>query len=200
MWDVLAVSELDSTDRLPLYKQIGEYCRQLQEKNPYLANLNPWDFLFEDKNGEFTDLVLNSPDILTNEDKLTEKSAKAYAILSLLFNVAQLELAKVSSQFAESVNQAIQTLLKSYNDTETLEIVRSFIRRGRMSFAGTPPVGISETQKKSRLGKLDALVRKGFMKWASVHPSASFRITEENNLSIRQLLDTELTLYLNEKS
>lgn len=195
LWDVVVSGQLATVDRVEAYQHVAAYIRQLQEKDSHVMNVNPWDMLMEIKDDTAINPLLSIPDISANRQKLTERAAKGYALLSFLFNIVQIEMEKVAGEDVEQISETLQSVLTTYGDAEVIEVARSFNRRMRFSLPGTPSLKL-QWQVAEKLQKLDQKIHAGIMAIASQHVIASFRIQAEQSKYVRQIVEQETTKYL----
>ena len=134
--DIIDSDKLKETDRFQALAEAAKYTRDLHDNHGAVGELNIFHFIFQkDAAGVLKDPVIYMPDIVWNKDKNTsEIDKKATDILDLLSSVFAEEYRR--SQNFEDVNKAINTVLENYVDKEVIEMVRSYIGRGRLTLQG----------------------------------------------------------------
>lgn len=163
--DLINSEELKEVDRFEALKEASSYLNEIHTNaNQGIGEVLPSDIIYREKNDkEVSKPVLNIPDIIYNKDKETsEIDQKATDMLDFLLSIGIEELRR--SEDFESVNRAVETIVSNYDNEKVLNMVRSYVKRGRITFAGNKDLknlsksslGATSLHNQARFGTKDA--------------------------------------------
>ncbi|OGY93979.1 MAG: hypothetical protein A2406_03695 [Candidatus Komeilibacteria bacterium RIFOXYC1_FULL_37_11] len=134
--DLLQSDDLNQIDRFAALAQSAQYIQTTHQKHGALGEVLPSDIIFQKKStGEISQPILNIPDIVYNEEKSTsEIDKKTTDLLDFTMSIGLEELRR--SEDWDKTRQAIQTILNSYGDKSVIQLLKSFIKRGRLTMQG----------------------------------------------------------------
>ncbi|MFP4514712.1 MAG: hypothetical protein ACLFNO_01770 [Parcubacteria group bacterium] len=135
--DLIHSQELEEIDRFEALKEASLYLNEIHEKaGQGIGEVLSSDIIYREKNNkEVSKPVLNIPDIIYSKEKETsEIDQKSTDMLDFLLSVGIEELRR--SEDFESVNKAIKTIVSNYDNEKVLKMVKSYVKRGRIVFAG----------------------------------------------------------------
>ena len=135
--DVIDNEALMAIDRFEALAQVSAYLRTMHDAHGGIGQALVPTFLFSQHGeGMVSDPVFSIPDVVFNEDKVIgEKEKKAIDILDFVMSVGAEEFRR-SGGDEVSVLRALTTVVVTYGDADVLELVGSYIIRGRLTFAG----------------------------------------------------------------
>ncbi|MFA4999910.1 MAG: hypothetical protein WC545_00925 [Patescibacteria group bacterium] len=137
--DLIDSEKVKDLDRFQALAETGKYIRQIHDAHGAIGELVSGDIIFKkQEGGRVSEPILNLPDIVFNKDKaatVSEKNNKATDILELLVNIGAEEFRRSEDDMG-SVREALKTLLASYDDKSVINLVKSYIKRGRLVLAG----------------------------------------------------------------
>jgi hypothetical protein len=135
--DLIDSEKVKGFDRFQALEKAGTYLRSVHDKGGGVGEVLASDIIFkEHENGEVNEPVLNMPDIVFNKDKkIGEKEKKAIDILDFIVSIGAEEF-RASKGDKDSVKKAMKTVLSSYNDKDVIRLVKSYIKRGRLTLLG----------------------------------------------------------------
>lgn len=137
--DLIDGEKVKGLDRFQALAETGKYIKKIHDEHGAIGELVSGDIIFKkQENGLASEPVLNLPDIVFNKDKaatVSEKNNKATDILELLVNVGAEEFRRSEGDMT-IVREALKTLLTSYDDKSVINLVKSYIKRGRLVLAG----------------------------------------------------------------
>lgn len=134
--DLIGSDKLEEINRLEALAKAAEYAKSVHDKHGGIGELLVSDIIFQkNDNGKLEDPVLNLPDIVWNEEKNTsETDKKTTDLLDFLCSVYGEELRR--SQDQEAADKALDIVLENYGDSNTISLVESFVKRGRLTLQG----------------------------------------------------------------
>lgn len=135
--DLIDSDAVAEFDRFQALDEAGKYLRSVHDEHGGIGEVNTGDIIFrKHENGAVSEPVLNMPDIVFNEEKnIGEKEKKATDMLDFIVSVGAEEF-RSSAGNLESVREAMKRVLTSYNDREVISLVKSYIKRGRLTLSG----------------------------------------------------------------
>jgi hypothetical protein len=135
--DLIDSEELKDVDRFDALKEASIYLNEVHQKaDQGIGEVLLSDIIYKEKNNEeVSGPVLNIPDIIYNKDKETsEIDQKATDMLDFCLSAGIEELRR--SEDFESVNEAIKTIVSNYENEKVLNMLKSYVKRGRITFMG----------------------------------------------------------------
>jgi len=135
--DLIESETVDGFDKLQALDESGKYLRKIHDEHGGVGEVNIGDIIFKKhENGQVSEPVLNMPDIVWNEDKnIGDKEKKATDILDFIISVGAEEFRSSGGDLV-SVKESMKQVLASYNDQEVISLVKSYIKRGRLTLLG----------------------------------------------------------------
>jgi hypothetical protein len=135
--DLINGESVDGFDKLQALEESGKYLRKIHDEFGGVGEVNIGDIIFKKhENGKVGEPVLNMPDIIFNEEKnIGEKEKKATDILDFIISVGAEEF-RSSEGDLNSVKESMKKVLESYNDKSVISLVKSYIKRGRLTLLG----------------------------------------------------------------
>ncbi|MFA5023937.1 MAG: hypothetical protein WC523_03215 [Patescibacteria group bacterium] len=135
--DLIDSDKVDGFDRFQALSESGQYLRKIHDEHGGVGEVNIGDIIFKQhENGQVEDPVLNMPDIVFNQEKnIGEKEKKATDMLDFIISVGAEEFRRSEGDL-DSVKKAMKTVLESYNDKDVINLVKSYIKRGRLTLSG----------------------------------------------------------------
>lgn len=135
--DLINSETVDGFDRLQALTESGKYLRKIHDEHGGIGEVNIGDIIFrKHENGRVSEPILNMPDIIFNKEKnISEKEKKATDILDFIISVGAEEFRSSGGDLV-NVKEAMKQVLKSYNDQEVISLVKSYIKRGRLTLLG----------------------------------------------------------------
>jgi hypothetical protein len=135
--DLIESDTVDGFDRFQALDESGKYLRKIHDEHGGIGEVNIGDIIFKKhENGQVGEPVLNMPDIVWNEDKnISDKEKKATDMLDFLISVGAEEF-RNSEGDLDSVKKSMKQVLESYNDKDVISLVKSYIKRGRLTLLG----------------------------------------------------------------
>lgn len=156
--DLIESDELKAIDRFEALGQASKYIRNIHDNHGAVGEVLPSDIIFRETEEEKVDNpVLNIPDIIYNAEKNTsEIDKKTTDLLDFVASIAIEELRRSNVGEGEelswdNVSRAIKTILDAYGDDRLTGILKSFVKRGRLTLQGDEKsVGLSDASKSMR--------------------------------------------------
>ncbi|NCB21081.1 MAG: hypothetical protein EOM88_04145 [Clostridia bacterium] len=135
--DLIDNEKIKGFDRFQALEKAGSYLRSIHDKAGGIGEVLASDIIFKEyENGQVSEPVLNMPDIVYNKEKnIGEKEKKATDMLDFIINMGSEEF-RVSGGDKDSVKKAIKLILESYGDIDVIRLVKSYIKRGRLTLLG----------------------------------------------------------------
>lgn len=135
--DLIEGDNVDGFDKLQALEESGKYLRKIHDEHGGIGEVNIGDIIFKKhENGQVSEPILNMPDIIFNEEKnIGEKEKKATDILDFIISVGAEDF-RSSGGDLNSVREAMKKVLESYNDKSVISLVKSYIKRGRLTLLG----------------------------------------------------------------
>lgn len=135
--DLIDGDKVRGFDRLQALVESSKYLRKIHDEHGGIGEVNIGDIIFKQhENGRVGEPVLNMPDIVFNEEKnISEKEKKATDILDFIISVGAEEFRSSEGDIV-SVKRAMKIVLENYNDKDVINLVKSYIRRGRLTLSG----------------------------------------------------------------
>lgn len=124
-------------DRFQALAESGQYLRKIHDNYGGIGELLASDIIFKKhEDGHLSEPVLNMPDIIFNKNKsISEKEKKATDVLDFIFSIGAEEFRKSGGDL-DSVKRAMKNILENYNDKSVINLVKSYIKRGRLTLSG----------------------------------------------------------------
>ena len=134
--DIVGSEKLEQADRFQALAEAAKYIRGIHDNHGGIGELLVSDIIFqEDIDGKLGKPVLNLPDIVWNKKKKTgEVDKKTTDMLDFLCSVYGEEFRR--SQNSEDINKALDVVMENYGDENIISLVKSFIKRGRLTLQG----------------------------------------------------------------
>lgn len=134
--DLIESDVVDGFNRFQVIEEAGKYIRSIHDKFGGAGEMNVFHIIFKKhQDGVVSEPTLNIPTIVFNKDKnIGEKEKKATDILDFLISVGAEEFRRTGDLI--SVKMAMKTAMESYNDKEVISLVKSYIKRGRLTLLG----------------------------------------------------------------
>lgn len=128
--------KLVDLDKSDLLARASSYLKEIHDNHGAVGEVLPSDFIFrKDEDGNLGEPVLNIPDIVFNDKKtIGEKEKKTTDLLDFVVSMGAEDFR--ISQNKESVKRTMKIILENYNDKEVISLLKSFIKRGRLTLAG----------------------------------------------------------------
>lgn len=128
-----SVTHFDKTQALV---EAAKYLRKIHDEHGGIGEVNIGDIIFKQhENGQVGEPVLNMPDIVWNKEKnIGEKEKKATDMLDFIISVGAEEFR--ASGNLDAVKEAMKQVLENYGDKEVVSLVKSYIKRGRLTLLG----------------------------------------------------------------
>ncbi|MDD3285217.1 MAG: hypothetical protein PHG95_01050 [Patescibacteria group bacterium] len=135
--DLLDSDDLNQVNRFQALDEAGSYLRNVHDNYGAVGEILPNDFIFrKNENGKVKDAVLNLPDIVFNQDKnISDREQKATDILDFIISAGAEEFRRSNGDLG-SVRLAMNTILSSYGDRHIIALVKSYLKRGRLTLMG----------------------------------------------------------------
>ncbi len=135
--DLIDSEKVGGFDRFQALAEASRYLRNLHDKHGGTGQILIGSFIFKQHEaGRVAEPILSMPDIVFNkEKKIGEKEKKATDILDFIVSVGAEEFRRSEGDLA-SVKNAMKTVLESYNDKDVIQLVASYIKRGRLTLLG----------------------------------------------------------------
>lgn len=134
--DLIGNEELARIDKNEALEKASRYLRIVHDEHGAVGEVLPSDIIFrKGEDGKLGEAVLNIPDIVFNPKKeIGDREKKATDILDFIVSMGAEEYRVLSSR--EAVKNIMKTILDSYNDEYVIKLVKSYIKRGRLTLAG----------------------------------------------------------------
>lgn len=135
--DLINSDKVNGFDRFQALAESGKYLRKIHDEHGGIGEANIGDIIFKKhENGQVGEPVLNMPDIVFNEEKnIGEKEKKATDMLDFIISVGAEEF-RSSEGDLNGVKQAMKKVLENYNDKSVINLMKSYIKRGRLTLSG----------------------------------------------------------------
>lgn len=135
--DLIDSDKVNGFDRFQALAESGKYLRKIHDEHGGIGEANIGDIIFKKhENGQVGEPVLNMPDIVFNKEKnIGEKEKKATDMLDFIISVGAEEF-RSSEGDLDGVKQAMKKVLENYNDKSVINLVKSYIKRGRLTLSG----------------------------------------------------------------
>lgn len=135
--DLINSDKVNGFDRFQALAESGKYLRKIHDEHGGIGEANIGDIIFKKhENGQVGEPVLNMPDIIFNEEKnIGEKEKKATDMLDFIISVGAEEF-RSSEGDLNGVKQAMKKVLENYNDKSVINLMKSYIKRGRLTLSG----------------------------------------------------------------
>jgi len=146
--DLIDSDKVGGFDRFQALAESGKYLRKIHDEHGGIGEVLAGDIIFKNhEDGKVSEPILNIPDIMFNKNKnISEKEKKATDILDFIMSIGAEEFRRSGSDI-DNAKKAMKKLLKSYNDKKVISLVRSYIKRGRLTLLGdkkSPVVNLPE--------------------------------------------------------
>ena len=182
--DVIDSDDLEEVDRFAALAQSARYIRYIHENHGAIGEVLPSDIIFRKKDGtNVSKPVLNIPDIIYNAKKqISEKDKKTTDLLDFVMSIGIEELRR-STDWNEA-RRAIRTILDSYGDKDIISLLKSFVKRGRLTMQGDAQLlGLSKTTRALR-------------PLTAMHNKVRLNFEEDTTSNLRKLIITECESWL----
>ncbi|MDD2681215.1 MAG: hypothetical protein PHE20_03955 [Patescibacteria group bacterium] len=135
--DIIDSDKLNRVDRFQALESAGAYLHQIHDQHGAVGEVLPSDFIFkQDEAGEIKETVLNLPDIIFNPDKnIGEREQKATDMLDFIISSGAEEFRRSEGDLA-IVKKAMGSILNAYGDKYVIALVKSYLKRGRLTLMG----------------------------------------------------------------
>lgn len=135
--DLIDSESVQGFDRFQALALSSQYLREMHDQHGGIGEVNVGDIIFKDKaDGQLGRPVLNMPDIVFNTEKnIGEKEKKATDMLDFLVSIGAEEFRR-SGGDEDSVRRAMKTVLENYGDESVINLMKSYIKRGRLTLLG----------------------------------------------------------------
>lgn len=135
--DLIDGDKIKDFDRFQALEKAGSYLRGLHDRGGGIGEVLASDIIFKKhESGQVDEPVLNIPDIVFNEKKnIGEKEKKATDILDFIISIGVEEF-RISKGNEDSIKKAMKTVLESYADKDVIKLLKSYIKRGRLTLLG----------------------------------------------------------------
>lgn len=135
--DLISSDKVKNFDKFQALVKSGEYLKKIHDEHGGIGELNISDIIFKKhEDGQVSEPVLNMPDIVFNKEKnIGETEKKATDILDFIISIGAEEF-RGSNGDLKNVKEAMKKVLESYNDKEVIRLVKSYIKRGRLTLSG----------------------------------------------------------------
>lgn len=135
--DLINNDKLSGLDRFQALAEISKYLRKLHDNYGGTGQTLVGSFIFKkNENGQVNEPILNMPDIVFNKNKnIGEKEKKAIDILDLITSIGAEEFRRSEGDLG-SVKEAMKKVLENYGDKDVINLVESYIKRGRLTLMG----------------------------------------------------------------
>ena len=135
--DLINSDEVRGFDRFQALAESGKYLSRIHDEHGGIGEVLTNDIIFKKhENGEVGEPVLNMPDIIFNKEKnIGDKEKKTTDLLDFIMSAGAEEF-RSSEGDVNSVKKAMKTILENYNDKSVISLVKSFIKRGRLTLLG----------------------------------------------------------------
>jgi len=135
--DLIDSDTVNGFDRFQALAESGKYLRKIHDEYGGIGEVNIGDIIFKKhENGQVGNPVLNMPDIVFNEEKnISEKEKKATDMLDFIISVGAEEFRSSEGDLGR-VKEAMKKVLENYNDKSIINLVKSYIKRGRLTLSG----------------------------------------------------------------
>jgi hypothetical protein len=135
--DIIKSDKVSGFDRFQALAESGKYLKEIHSKYGGVGEVLPSDIIFrKHEDDKVSEPVLNIPDIVFNEEKnISEKEKKATDLLDFIMSVGVEEYRR-SENDLDNVKKAMRVVLENYNDKDIISLVKSYIKRGRLTLSG----------------------------------------------------------------
>jgi len=144
--DLIASESVQGFDRFQALTLSSQYLRKMHDEYGGIGEVNIGDIIFKEKiDDQVGQPVLNMPDIVFNNQKeIGEKEKKATDMLDFLISVGAEEFRRSATEEElvrlNNVRRAMQTVVENYGDQSVISLVKSYIKRGRLTLLGDKKV------------------------------------------------------------
>ncbi|MFZ2310569.1 MAG: hypothetical protein WAW11_03430 [Patescibacteria group bacterium] len=134
--DLINSDSVAHFDKIQALVEAAKYLRKIHDEHGGIGEVNIGDIIFKQhENGQVGEPVLNMPDIVWNKEKtIGEKEKKATDMLDFIISVGAEEFR--SSGNLDNVREAMKQVLENYGDKDVISLVKSYIKRGRLTLLG----------------------------------------------------------------
>jgi len=135
--DLIDNDKIKDLDRFEALNKSGEYLRKIHDEHGGVGEVLTNDIIFlRSTNNEVEKPILNLPDIIFNKEKnIGDKEKKAIDVLDFISSVGAEEFRRSQGDL-DSVKKSIETVLRGYDNQEVISLVKSYIKRGRLTLLG----------------------------------------------------------------
>jgi hypothetical protein len=135
--DLINSDKVEGFDRFQALAESGKYLRRIHDEHGGIGEVLAGDIIFKNhEDGKVGEQILNMPDIVFNKKKnIGEKEKKTIDILDFIMSIGAEEFRRSEGDF-DSVKRAMSTILENYNDKAVIRLVKSYIKRGRLTMLG----------------------------------------------------------------
>ncbi|MDD5749464.1 MAG: hypothetical protein PHO91_01595 [Patescibacteria group bacterium] len=186
--DMIEGDDLDEIDRFEALAQSARYIRNIHDEYGAIGEVLPSDIIFRKKEGvDVSEPVLNIPDIVYNKEKQTsEIDKKTTDLLDFTMSIGIEELRR--SEDWNETQHAIRTIIDSYDDETAIKMLKSYIKRGRLTMLGDAEgFGLSKTTETLR-------------PLTAIHNKARLNFDKDTTSNLRELIATECDRYLEDST
>ena len=182
--DMIEGGDLNEVDRFEALNQSARYIRDIHEKYGAIGEVLPSDIIFRKKDGTIvSEPILNVPDIIYNAEKQTGEIDKMTTdLLDFMMSIGIEELRR-SGDWNEA-QKAVRIILDAYDDKNAVEMLKSFIKRGRLTMQGDEE-GLDLSKTMETLRPLTA-----------IHNKARLNFEKDTTSDLRKLIVAECENYL----
>lgn len=134
--DLINSDKVEGFDRFQAIDEAGKFIREVHDKSGGAGEMNVFHIIFrKHEDGKVSGPTLNIPTIVFNKEKnISEKEKKATDMLDFITSVGAEEFRR--SNDLESVKKAMERAVASYGDNSIINLVGSYIKRGRLTLSG----------------------------------------------------------------
>ena len=135
--DLIDSNKVNGFNKFQALAESAKYLRKIHDEHGGIGEVGIGDFIFKNhENGQVSEPVLNMPDIVFNKEKdISEKEKKATDILDFIISAGAEEF-RSSEGDLSSVKEIMESILENYNDKDVINMVKSYIKRGRLTLLG----------------------------------------------------------------
>jgi hypothetical protein len=135
--DLIDSEKVKGFDRFEAIETASKFIKEVHNNVGGVGELNIFHIIFKNnEDGKLGEPNLSIPDIVFNKDKnISEKEKKATDILDFITTIGAEEF-RASEGDLMSVKKAMKIALENYGDLEVVSLVKSYIKRGRLTMLG----------------------------------------------------------------
>jgi len=135
--DLIDSDKVKGFDRFQALAESAKYLRKIHDEHGGIGEAGMGDIIFKKhENGQVGEPILNMPDIVFNKEKnIGEKEKKATDMLDFIISIGAEEFRRSEGNL-NSVKEAMKKVLENYNDEGVINLVKSYIKRGRLTLSG----------------------------------------------------------------